>query len=54
MFTSETVSYAWRLWVDMFAGLHLPWGPQTTALIGLAAVFYLIGAILKALVSPEK
>jgi hypothetical protein len=54
MFSTDLISYFWRWWVSMFTGFDLPWSATTTAYIGLAVVFYLIGVLFKALVSPEK
>jgi hypothetical protein len=52
MITDQSFTYAWHLWVDLFAGLHLPWGNQTTGIIALGFVFYGVGWIFKRLVSP--
>jgi hypothetical protein len=54
MFTNQTISYLWHMWVDMFSGLGLPWSSHTTAYVGLIAVFYVIGVAVKALMTPGK
>lgn len=52
MLTSDTISYVWHMWVDLFSGLGLPWGSQASALFGLVVVFYVLGLAFKILVSP--
>jgi len=44
---------AWRVWVDLFAGLGLPWNKQTIATVAAVAFFYTIGAIYRRLTSRE-
>lgn len=50
MFNNETIAYWWRSFVDLFAGLGLPWDKTTTAILVLAVAFYAVGAVFKALV----
>jgi len=54
MFDNQTLTYIWRLWVNLFSGLGLPWDSRISAFVGLIVVFYLIGLVFKSLVStPE-
>ena len=53
MFTDETLSYFWQMWVDLFSGLGLPWSSQTSAYFGLIVVFYVVGFCFKFLVSTK-
>jgi len=54
MSMTQIISNFWHTWVDLFSGLGLPWGSQTSALMGLVAFFYAIGLAFKILVAPEK
>jgi hypothetical protein len=47
------VANAWRVWVNLFAGLGLPWNKQTIATIAAVAFFYTIGVIYRSLTSRE-
>lgn len=46
----HTLLYLWRLWVDLFSGLDLPWDKQTTAYMGLVIAVYAVGRGFKSLV----
>ncbi|MCE9522602.1 MAG: hypothetical protein K8S25_09250 [Alphaproteobacteria bacterium] len=53
MFSEQSFAYCWRLWESLFARLDLPWGPNASAVIGLVAVFFLVGLLLKAVMESE-
>jgi hypothetical protein len=53
MMTTDIVSYTWRLWVDLFGGMGLPWSKQVTASIALVGAFYLVGVCFKFLTARE-
>jgi hypothetical protein len=43
----------WRVWVELFSGLGLPWGKTTIATVVMAVMFYFVGKAFKFLTSKE-
>ena len=50
MFITESLTYWWYQWANLFAGLGLPWDKYTSAYLALGLVFWTIGYAFKVLI----
>lgn len=48
------VEALWRMWLQLFDGINLPWGQSATAAFGLVATLYIIGFAIKHVVGKQE